>query len=45
MEKINNLINSMTEPFILIGDFAIRIGLGVSFSSWLWKASNKSGLY
>lgn len=31
MEKINNLINSMTEPFILIGDFTIRIGLGISF--------------
>ena len=31
MEKINNLINSMTEPFILIGDITIRIGLGVSF--------------
>ena len=31
MEKINNLINSITEPFLLIGDFTIRIGLGVSF--------------
>ena len=31
MEKINNLINSMTEPFLLIGDFIVRIGLGVSF--------------
>ena len=31
MEKINNSINSMTEPFILIGDFIIRFGLGVSF--------------
>ena len=31
MEKINNLINSITEPFLLIGDFIIRFGLGVSF--------------
>ena len=31
MEKINNLINSITEPFILIGEFTIRIGLGISF--------------
>ena len=31
MEKINNLINSMTEPFLFIGNFIIRIGLGVSF--------------
>ena len=31
MEKINNLINSMTDPFLLIGDFIVRIGLGVSF--------------
>ena len=31
MEKINNLINLMTQPFLLIGDFIIRIGLGISF--------------
>ena len=31
MEKINNLINSITEPFILIGDFIVRFGLGISF--------------
>tara|TARA_B100001113_G_scaffold206125_1_gene169031 strand:- start:566 stop:1012 length:447 start_codon:yes stop_codon:yes gene_type:complete len=31
MEKINNLINSITEPFLLIGDFIVRLGLGVSF--------------
>ena len=31
MKKINNLINSITEPFLLIGDFIVRFGLGVSF--------------
>ena len=31
MKKINNFINSITEPFLIISDFIIRVGLGISF--------------
>ena len=31
MEKINNLLNTITEPFTFIANFIIRIGLGISF--------------
>ena len=31
MEKINNLLNTITEPFVFIANFIIRIGLGISF--------------
>ena len=31
MEKINNLLNTITEPFAFIANFIIRIGLGISF--------------
>tara|TARA_B100002051_G_C16649179_1_gene592991 strand:+ start:296 stop:742 length:447 start_codon:yes stop_codon:yes gene_type:complete len=31
MEKVNNLLNTITEPFTFIANFIIRIGLGISF--------------
>ena len=31
MEKINNLLDTITEPFTFIANFIIRIGLGISF--------------
>ena len=31
MEKVNNLLNIITEPFTFIANFIIRIGLGISF--------------
>ena len=31
MEKVNNLLNTITEPFAFIANFIIRIGLGISF--------------
>ena len=33
MEKVNNLLNTITEPFTFIANFIIRIGLGISFFS------------
>tara|TARA_B000000475_G_scaffold132120_1_gene106480 strand:- start:78 stop:524 length:447 start_codon:yes stop_codon:yes gene_type:complete len=31
MEKINNLLDTITEPFAFIANFIVRIGLGISF--------------
>ena len=31
MEKVNNLLNTITEPFTFIANFIIRMGLGISF--------------
>ena len=31
MEKVNNLLNTITEPFTFIANFIIRVGLGISF--------------
>ncbi|MFL2844328.1 MAG: DoxX family protein [Alphaproteobacteria bacterium] len=31
MEKINNLLDTITEPFTFIANFIVRIGLGISF--------------
>ena len=31
MEKVNNLLDTITEPFTFIANFIIRIGLGISF--------------
>ena len=31
MEKVNNLLNTITEPLTFIANFIIRIGLGISF--------------
>ena len=31
MEIVNNLLNTITEPFTFIANFIIRIGLGISF--------------
>ena len=31
MEKVNNLLNTITEPFTFIANFIVRIGLGTSF--------------
>ena len=31
MEKINNLLDTITKPFTFIANFIVRIGLGTSF--------------
>lgn len=31
MEKINNLLDTITKPFTFIANFIVRIGLGISF--------------